>query len=173
LRRLPYFSFRQRHAESPQRSADTLRYVRTNPVYILKAKLSIDKVTIYTDGAARGNPGPAAIGVVIKDETGQIINTISKRLGNTTNNQAEYRAVIAGMEKAIGLGTRHILIKSDSELVVKQLNGLYKIKNVALRPLYQEVGRLIGALESFSISYIPRAQNAAADALANKALDRA
>jgi ribonuclease HI len=146
--------------------------VRTNPVYFLKAKLSIDKVTIYTDGAARGNPGPAAIGVVIKDETGQTIATISKRLGNTTNNQAEYRAAIAGMEKAIKLGARHILIKSDSELVVKQLKGLYKIKNAALRPLYQEIVRLTGSLDSFNISYIPRARNAAADALANKALDR-
>jgi ribonuclease HI len=133
--------------------------------------LSTNKVTIFTDGAARGNPGPAAIGVIIKDEAGNIIATISRRLGPTTNNQAEYRAIVAGLEKALSLGVQHAAIKSDSELVVKQINGLYKVKNAALRPLYQEAVRLIGSLESFSISYIPREKNAAADALANKALD--
>ena len=133
--------------------------------------MSIDKVTIYTDGAARGNPGPAAIGVIIKDETGNTIATISRYLGATTNNQAEYRAIIAALEKAIALGARQVVLKSDSELVVKQINGLYKIKNTALRPLYQKVVELIGSLETFTISYIPRERNAAADALANKALD--
>ena len=133
--------------------------------------MNIDKVIAYTDGAARGNPGPAAIGVIIKDESGKTVASISRRLGTTTNNQAEYRAIIAALEEAISLGARNVVIKSDSELVVKQINGQYKIKNTALRPLYQEVVRLIGALESFSITYIPRERNAAADALANKALD--
>jgi ribonuclease HI len=135
--------------------------------------LSSNKVTIHTDGAARGNPGPAAIGVIIKDGTGKTIASISRRLGATTNNQAEYQAIIAGLEKAVSLGARQVVIKSDSELVVKQINGLYRIKNTELRPLYQEVVRLIGGLESFAISYIPRGQNAAADALANKTLDGA
>jgi len=148
-----------------------VRYLRPYSVYLLKAILSISKVTIYTDGAARGNPGPAAIGVVIKDETGNVIATVSRRLGTTTNNQAEYRAIVAALEKALTLGARHVVVKSDSELVVKQINGLYKIKNAALRPLYVEAVRLIGSLDSFSISYIPRSQNAAADALANQALD--
>jgi ribonuclease HI len=148
-----------------------VRLLRPYSVYLLKDILSISKVTIYTDGAARGNPGPAAIGVIIKDETGKTIASISCRLGSTTNNQAEYRAIIAALEKALALGARQAVLKSDSELAVKQINGLYKIKNTALRPLYQEVVRLIGSLESFSISYIPRSRNAAADALANKALD--
>lgn len=148
-----------------------MRYLRPDSVYLLKAELSTNKLTIYTDGAARGNPGPAAIGVVIKDETGNTVATVSLCLGATTNNQAEYRAIIAGLEKAIALGARNIAVKSDSELVVKQINGLYRIKNAALRPLYLEVLRLIGVLEGFKISYIPRAQNAAADALANRALD--
>jgi len=133
--------------------------------------LKTDKLIIYTDGAARGNPGPAAIGVDIRDESGNTIAGISRRLGITTNNQAEYRAVIAGLEKAISLGARRVTIKSDSELVVKQLNGQYKIKNAALRPLYQEIVKLFGTLESVSITNIPREQNSAADALANKALD--
>jgi ribonuclease HI len=133
--------------------------------------MNINKVTIYTDGAARGNPGPAAIGVILKEADGNIAAEISQCLGATTNNQAEYLAIIAGLEKAISLGVKNVSVKSDSELVVKQINGFYKVKNTVLRPLYQKVVQLTGSLESFSISYIPREQNAAADALANKALD--
>jgi ribonuclease HI len=133
--------------------------------------LNANKVIIHTDGAARGNPGPAAIGVTIKDETVSIIARISQRIGITTNNQAEYQAIIAALEKAISLGARQIVLKSDSELVVKQINGNYKIKNTVLRPLYQKVVQLVGSLESFSIVYLPREQNSEADALANKALD--
>jgi len=132
----------------------------------------MNKVVIYTDGAARGNPGPGAIGVVIKDEAGAVAAKISQRLGVTTNNQAEYQAIIAGLEKAVGLGVKSADVKSDSELVVNQINGRYKIKNTGLRPLYQKVVQLIGQLESFSISYIPRDQNKAADDLANQALDK-
>jgi len=133
--------------------------------------LSVDKVIINTDGAARGNPGPAAIGATIKDESGKLLARISKHIGSTTNNQAEYRAVITAMEKAVSLGAKHVIVKADSELVVKQLNGQYKVKNAALRPLYQKVVQLTGRLESFKISYVPRARNTEADALANKALD--
>ncbi len=133
--------------------------------------MNVKKVIIYTDGAARGNPGPASIGAIIKDETGNVMARLSRRIGITTNNQAEYRAVITALEKAVSLGAKYVILKSDSELVVKQINGRYKIKNAALRPLYQEVVKLTGSLESFTISYIPRAQNAGADALANKALD--
>ena len=135
----------------------------------MKENVNTDKLIIYTDGAARGNPGPAAIGVILKDEKGNVIATISRRLAPTTNNQAEYRAIIAGLEKAVSLGVKNVSVKSDSELVVKQINGQFKIKNTALRPLYQKVVQLTGLLESFSISYLPREQNAAADALANKA----
>lgn len=134
--------------------------------------MNINKAVIYTDGAARGNPGPGAIGVVIKDEAGAIAAKISQRLGVTTNNQAEYQAIIAGLEKAVGLGVKSADVKSDSELVVNQINGRYKIKNTGLRPLYQKVVQLTGQLESFSISYIPREQNKAADDLANQALDK-
>ena len=134
--------------------------------------MKISKVIICTDGAARGNPGPAAIGVTISDEHGKRIADISRRIGTATNNQAEYRAVIAALEKAVGLGAKDVELNADSELVVKQINGRYKVKNTALRPLYQEVVKLIGSLESFKASYIPRARNSEADKLANKALDR-
>jgi ribonuclease HI len=134
--------------------------------------LDAEKVIIFTDGAARGNPGPAAIGVIIQDEYGNTLARISRRLANTTNNQAEYRAIIAGLEKAISLGAKRVLLKSDSELVVNQIIGKYRIKNTALRPLYQKVVQLAGIVESLVVSYIPRERNSRADALANKALDR-
>jgi ribonuclease HI len=133
--------------------------------------LSVNKVTIFTDGAARGNPGPAAIGAVIKDEKNNIVATISRCLGATTNNQAEYQAIIAALEKAVSLSARQVALYSDSELVVNQINGRYKVKHTALRPLYQEVVKLAGALENIKITYIPRERNKEADALANKALD--
>ena len=133
--------------------------------------MNVNKVIIHTDGAARGNPGPAAIGIIIKDEKGNLLARISRCIGVTTNNQAEYQAIITALEKAISLSGRQVVLKSDSELVVKQINGQYKIKNTGLRALYQRVVQLIGSLESFSVSYIPREQNAVADALANKALD--
>jgi ribonuclease HI len=148
-----------------------MRLLRTHFVYFLKDNLNTTKLTIFTDGASRGNPGPAAIGVVLNDEAGNYVASISRCLGVTTNNQAEYRAIIAGLEKALGMGAKYVNIFSDSELVVKQINGQYQIKHVALRPLYQEVVRLTGTLEGFRITCVPREKNSAADALANKALD--
>jgi ribonuclease HI len=133
--------------------------------------LGNEKITIYTDGAARGNPGPAAIGVVLKDAAGNTVATISRTLGVKTNNQAEYTAVIAGVEKAISLGAKQVVLKSDSELVVRQLMGVYKVKNADLKEMYQKVVALTGRLEKFSALNIPREQNKAADALCNKALD--
>ncbi len=128
-----------------------MRHLRAHPVYCLKDNLSTSKVTIFTDGAARGNPGPAAIGAVIRDETGNVLDTVSRCLGTKTNNQAEYYAIIAALETAISLGARQVEIFSDSKLVVEQICGRYKIKNTALRPLYQEVVKLTGSLESFKI----------------------
>jgi len=148
-----------------------VRYLRKNPLYFLKDRLNVSRVIINADGASRGNPGPAAIGATIKDENGNILARISRHIGITTNNQAEYRAIITALEKAVNLGAKQVVLKSDSELVVKQINGRYKIKNAALRPLYQRVVRLAGRLEDLQVSYIPRTRNTEADALANKALD--
>ena len=130
-----------------------------------------EKLVMYTDGAARGNPGPAAIGVVLKNEAGVTAATICRALGRATNNQAEYTAVVEGLEKAISLGAKQVVLKSDSELVVKQLMGLYKVKNADLREMYQKVIKLTSQLEKFSAMNIPREQNKQADALCNKALD--
>lgn len=133
--------------------------------------MGLKKAVIFADGASRGNPGQAAIGVTIKDERGRLITSISQRIGKATNNQAEYRAIIAALEEATRLDADQVDIKTDSELVVKQINGEYRVKKSTLKPLYQQVKQLLSALESFTITHIPRWQNAEADKLANKALD--
>jgi ribonuclease HI len=129
-------------------------------------------ITMHTDGAARGNPGPAAIGVTLHDEKGTLLAKISERIGIATNNVAEYKAVIAGLEKALKLGAKEVKLVSDSELVVRQINGRYKVKNAGIIPLYNEVMKLAGRLDTFTASNVRRGQNAAADGLANEALDR-
>ena len=129
------------------------------------------KAVIYADGASRGNPGPAAIGAIIKDERGRLMTSISQRIGRATNNQAEYRAIIAALEEAARLGARQVEIKTDSELVVKQIKGEYRVKKAILKPLYQQVKQQQGSLEGFTITHILRQQNIEADNLANKALN--
>jgi len=142
------------------------------PVLSLKLpeNMNIRKAVIHTDGAAEPNPGPAAIGATIKDEQGRLIARISQRIGITTNNQAEYRAIIAALEHAISLGVNRVEMRSDSELVVKQINGKYRVKKAALKPLYHRVKQLQRQLQGFTITHIPREQNIEADELANIAL---
>jgi ribonuclease HI len=132
--------------------------------------MATKKVIIHTDGAAEPNPGPAAIGATIKDERGRLIASISRHIGRATNNQAEYRAVIAALEQAIGLGARQVVLNSDSELVVKQIQGSYRVKKAALKPLYRRVKELGSYLEGFTIHHISRQHNREADRLANQAL---
>ncbi len=133
--------------------------------------MSITKAILNVDGASRGNPGPAAIGVTIKNGNYQLIAEISEKIGETTNNQAEYLALIAGLKKAISLGFQQVSVQSDSELLVNQVQGKYRVKNAGLRPLYSEVVKLACSLIAFEINSIPREQNREADKLANLALD--
>jgi ribonuclease HI len=128
------------------------------------------KLIINTDGLSKNNPGQAAIGAVLKDTRGKIVATVSKAIGIATNNAAEYRAIIAALEKANSLGATEIELRSDSELVVNQLNGRYKIKSTDLRPLYLDASKLLGQFERVKIIYIPREQNTEADRFANQAL---
>ena len=128
------------------------------------------KAVIFTDGIAEPNPGPAGIGVAIKDEQGNLIATISQPIGYATNNQAEYKAIIAALEKVIGLGIKQVDMRSDSELVVRQINGRYRVKNAALKPLYRQVKQLQSQLNDFTITHIPRRLNKEADRLAGQAL---
>ena len=133
--------------------------------------MKAERVTIFVDGASRGNPGPSAIGVIIKDEQGLPIIRISQAIGRTTNNQAEYRAIITALEAAIKSGARQVTLNSDSELVVRQVRGQYRVKNAALKPLHRQVKQLQSQLESFILNHIPREQNREADNLANQAFN--
>ncbi len=128
------------------------------------------KALIFTDGGADPNPGPGGIGVVIQDRQGEVVDTISKSVGRVTNNQAEYLAVIAALEKAVSLGYDQVEMYADSELVVRQMNGRYRVRNAKLKPLYQKAMELKSRLKSFTITHIPRSLNSEADRLAGEAV---
>ena len=130
-------------------------------------------VIIKTDGASHGNPGPAAIGAVIRDKQGKILANISQAIGETTNNQAEYRAIIAALEKALALGATNVFLLTDSELIERQLKGEYRIRKASLMPLYLRVKQLESQLRGFGITHIPGEENEEAHNLANRALKRA
>jgi len=132
--------------------------------------VKVNRVIVHADGASLGNPGPAAIGATIKDDRGRILASISQRIGRATNNQAEYRAVIAALERVAKLGASRADIYLDSELIVKQLNGQYRVRNQSLKPLNQRVKQLQSRLEGFTITHIPRSENSEADNLAALAL---
>lgn len=126
---------------------------------------------VFTDGASRGNPGPAAIGAVIFDASGVQVHAISEAIGRATNNVAEYRSAIAGLEAAKRLGALEIDLCMDSELVVRQLLGRYRVRNAKLQPLWARLVEISRTFSSFTARSIPRAENALADRLANQALD--
>ena len=127
---------------------------------------------IYADGASRGNPGPSAIGAVIFDDKDKECHHISEAIGRATNNEAEYRAAIAGVEAALALGARHVELRMDSELVVRQLDSRYRVRNPRLKRLFIRMKDLRWRFASFSAVAVPRQDNALADKLANQALDR-
>jgi ribonuclease HI len=134
--------------------------------------MNMDKLIIYTDGGARGNPGPAGIGAAIYDQAHRPIGEISEYLGVATNNQAEYRALIAALRKASELGAVELECYLDSELVVKQLNHEYKVKNKDLAPLFLTIHNLSLNFKKITYRHIPRERNKEADRLANEAMDR-
>ncbi len=130
------------------------------------------KLISFSDGGARGNPGPAGIGVVLYNEKKELIKEFSRYLGETTNNQAEYRALIMALEKAHELEASELDCFLDSELVVKQLNREYKVKNQELAPLFLKIHNLSLEFKKITFTHIPREKNKEADALANQAMDR-
>ena len=123
------------------------------------------------DGGSRGNPGPAAYGVVIRDAKGEIVARLKKYIGRMTNNVAEYYGLIAALDYVESQGIRALRIESDSELLVKQMKGLYKVRSAELAPLYERARKMSAALDSFRIDHVYREQNREADALANQAMD--
>ncbi|MFH1426408.1 MAG: ribonuclease HI family protein [Candidatus Kerfeldbacteria bacterium] len=129
------------------------------------------KLRIYTDGGARGNPGPAGIGAVLYDTKDKVVDELSEYIGKTTNNQAEYQALVKALTRAESLGATECDCYLDSELVVKQLNGEYKVKDPDLAPWYLKIHNLTVQIGKVSFTHIRREKNTVADALANKAMD--
>jgi ribonuclease HI len=130
------------------------------------------KVLVHVDGGARGNPGPAAAACVVSTPGGDVLRERAQLLGSTTNNVAEYRALLLGLEQARELGADEVEVVGDSELIAKQVIGDYKVKNAALKSLHREALASFARFASWSIRTVPRAQNAEADALVNAALDQ-
>jgi ribonuclease HI len=129
------------------------------------------KLVLHVDGGARGNPGPAAIGVVVSRPDGSVIDELAERIGPATNNVAEYRAVLRALERAGELGATEVEIVGDSELIARQLSGVYKVKHPAMKPLYEQASKALTRFAQWRIRTVPRAENARADALVNAALD--
>ena len=129
------------------------------------------RVVVHVDGGARGNPGPAAAAAVVSTPEGEVLDEAAQVLGVATNNVAEYRGLLLGLERAKALGATAVRVVNDSELVAKQVNGRYKVKHPDMKPLHAEALEALGAFESWSIDSVPRAQNADADRLVNEALD--
>jgi ribonuclease HI len=129
------------------------------------------KVVVHVDGGARGNPGPAAAGAVISTPDGDVLAEASETIGVATNNVAEYRGLLLGLDRARELGASEVEVVNDSELVAKQVNGLYKVKHRDMKPLHAAAMQALQGFERWTMRSVPRAQNAGADALVNQALD--
>ncbi len=132
-----------------------------------------EEAILWTDGAARGNPGPAGIGAILKSPNGEVLYTGSEYLGHTTNNVAEYQAVLLGLKGALTLGVASIEVRADSELLIKQLKGEYRVKSPGLRPLFEEAKRLLTRFASVKLTHVRRELNGEADRLANQGIDAA
>ncbi len=130
-------------------------------------------VVVHVDGGARGNPGPAAAAAVVSAPDGTVLDEASELLGETTNNVAEYRGLLLGLARARALGATEVDVVNDSELVAKQVNGEYRVKHAAMKPLHAAALEALGGFARWSLRSVPRAENAGADALVNQALDAA
>jgi ribonuclease HI len=135
--------------------------------------LSSDEAVLWSDGAARGNPGPAGIGIMLKTKDGRILAAEGRFVGRTTNNVAEYKALLLGLERALERGVRRLEVRADSELLIKQLKGQYRVKSEGLKPLYTEARALIQRFESVKLEHVRRELNVEADRLANAGIDEA
>lgn len=134
---------------------------------------SNQQLFLSTDGGARGNPGPAALGFVLTDASGRVVHEQGQYLGETTNNVAEYSALVAGLKTALELGASSVIVRMDSELIVKQMSGEYKIKQPHLQDLAKEVRELLAKLDHYEIKHVLREHNKAADRQVNIAIDQA
>ena len=137
--------------------------VEAAPVYI--------RLRLYSDGAARGNPGPAGAGAVLVEPSGQVVDRLGKFLGHQTTNYAEYQGLLLGLRRARELGVREVEVFADSELMIRQLGGRYQVKSPSLRPLYEEALKVLNGFERVKLMHVPREMNRAADEMSNKAIE--
>lgn len=134
--------------------------------------MNMKQYRCFCDGGSRGNPGPAGIGAVVYDHDGTVVREVSEYVGETTNNQAEYRAVLACVQALVELGATHADFFLDSQLIVRQMNGEYRVKNEGIKPLYAQIVDLLTSFDRVRFQHVPREKNKYADALANKAMDQ-
>ena len=129
------------------------------------------RILIYTDGAARGNPGPAGAGAILRDADGTVLAEIAEPLGHATNNVAEWTAVLLALEEARRLGATQVDLRMDSQLVARQISGIYRVKHPDLKPIHAAVMDLLGTLDGYTVGHVPRERNKEADRLSNVAID--
>jgi|APLak6261679142_1056127.scaffolds.fasta_scaffold00098_13 ribonuclease HI len=129
------------------------------------------RLRLYSDGAARGNPGPAGAGAVLVEPSGQVVDKLGKFLGHQTNNYAEYMGLLMGLKRARELGVREVEVFADSELMIRQLGGRYQVKSPSLRPLYEEALKVLNEFERVKLVHVPREMNRAADEMSNRAIE--
>ena len=160
---------------SPQEAVEAVRaavkLLEPSPRVRPRAAGVRGKVRVHIDGAARGNPGPAGVGVLILGPNGEVVERLHRFIGEATNNVAEYQALLLALERVLERGYTDLEVRSDSELLVRQIQGRYQVKNPGLRPLYAAARERLAALRSFDIRHVPREENAEADRLANRGID--
>ena len=138
----------------------------------MSAETSPRRILVYTDGAARGNPGPAGLGAILRDaETGEVLSELARFLGVRTNNYAEWTAVEDALQEALRLGAVRVDLRMDSELVARQISGRYRVKHPDLKPIHASVMAMLGQLEAYTVGHVPRELNKDADRLSNVAID--
>jgi ribonuclease HI len=158
---------RERLKKLLARSADTIGDVGS----AVEENGAFERLRVYSDGAARGNPGLSGAGAVLVEPSGQVVDRIGKFLGVQTNNYAEYMGLLIGLRRAKDLGVREIEVFADSELMIRQLGGRYQVKSATLRPLYEEAVKLLNDFSRVKLVHVPREMNKAADEMSNRAID--
>jgi ribonuclease HI len=156
--------------EAAERLSPSSAERRAEPV-VEEPRGLVPRLRLYSDGAARGNPGPSGAGAVLIEPGGQVVARLGKYLGHQTNNYAEYMGLLLGLKHAKTLGAKEIEIFADSELLIRQLGGRYQVKSATLRPLYEEAVKLLNDFSRVKLVHVPREMNAAADEMSNRAID--
>jgi ribonuclease HI len=169
----PAAASRQETKSAPQRASDAREDspTRRDRLRSPEAAVSEADAILWSDGAARGNPGPAGAGAILRTPKGVVLAELCGFLGHTTNNVAEYRALLMGLEQALALGVRRLEVRADSELLIKQLRGEYRVKDPKLKPLWQEAKQLLARFDAARLQHVRREQNSDADRLANAGID--